>query len=79
MGTSQVENKTVKGTGKGPSSKGQVPCWIYHQCTDTFFAMDLSMAIGKIMDILFSDSISYIYYIYIYQFMQLAGSGRGRR
>lgn len=61
MGTSQVENKTIKGTGKGPSSKGQAPCWIYHQCTDTFFAMDLSMAIGKIMDILFSDSISYIY------------------
>ena len=51
MGTSQVENKTVKGTGKGPSSKGQAP---------TLFAMDLSMALGKIMDILFSDSISYI-------------------
>ena len=47
MRTSQVENKTVKGTGKGPSSKGQaLPCWINHPC-DMEKAISLQWPLGR--------------------------------
>lgn len=58
MGTSQVENKTIKGTGKGPSSKGQVPCWI-NPSVGPGKGNFSTMALGKVMEIAY-DSISYI-------------------